>query len=112
MARRPAAIREHGDGAMTCDFCLGEPIAPACPRCGRLNVRYPDPATPAEHDFDCRRYLHGGPCRGPLRYELPETADERWQRHREAVRCVLIRHHYSMPDAVIDEILAAADTGI
>jgi carboxylesterase type B len=69
------------------------------------------------HEERCRRWKHGGPCWGPLRFELPETPEERHERHVDAVEAVLIRAIRATPVSawdvreVAEDCLAAAETG-
>lgn len=75
-------------------------------------------ANAAVHAPDCPRLEHGGPCSGPLRFELPETPTEREERHVEAIEAVLLRHlGRRFTNAVVvrrmaEECLAAAEVGI
>jgi len=67
----------------------------------------------------CKRWNHGGPCWGALRFELPEMPDEKRERHVSAVYSVLRRSGLVVTGArraeywaLAEELLAAADTGI
>lgn len=74
------------------------------------------------HTATCARPEHLGPCDGPLRHELPETAAEREARQVDAVMAVLAEHGPAIAYAVAmgvpiqrelaEEIVAAAETGI
>lgn len=77
------------------------------------------PARHLAHATTCPRHAHGGPCHGPLRYELPETAAERHDRHVQAVlgvlrnRVPLIRGlSFAQQASIAEDVLAAAETGI
>lgn len=65
------------------------------------------------HDPDCPDHHHAGACTGPLRFELPESPEDRYERRVTAIEYVLI----NSPLVVIadlrelaEQCLAAADT--